>query len=136
MTKKETETQTRLLDLLQANTRALEKVFDLLIRISGPPLISGTPIYGGQNSAGHPVAPEQQDKPEDSPEETPPPKEAETEITVEYIRKAMKAIQTKISKEEAKEFLAQFDGAKTIPKLDKKHYETFVAEATKIMKGE
>jgi hypothetical protein len=143
MTKKEEAIQSRILDVLEANTRALGMVFEVLGKIAkNPPRACST-------KTEKPEAPEQEEVPqkEAEPEEVPqneaepeevPQNEAESEepeIDIEYCRKAMRAIQTRISKEEAKKFLASFDGATTIPKLDKKHYAAFIEGAKNIMTG-
>ncbi len=134
MTKKEQDLQSRLLDLLEANTKVMGTVYDLLIKMSNP-LIHIASESAGAVQANGPGSIVQDDDPP-APAEPPPKTPSEmddVEITEEYCRKALKAIGTKLSKEDAKAFLAKFGGAKTIPPLDKKHYEAFIAEATKLM---
>jgi hypothetical protein len=135
MTKKETELQNRLLDVLEANTKALTNVFDIMVKIAGtaPPAVTEPqkPESGETKALEEEEAAEMTKKAVES-EEVP---QNEAEIDIEYCRKAMKAISTKLSKEEVKEFLAQFGGATTIPKLDKKYYPAFIEGATKIMTG-
>lgn len=136
MTKQEKETQARLLDLLQANTEAMGKMYHLLATFRAGFLHQSLP----GDSPAHIGPPAEKETPPEAvapaKESTEKKEETKTEITVEYCRKAMKAIGTKITKDECKAFLASFDGATTIPKLKKEHYEAFIAGATKIMKGE
>lgn len=130
MTKAEKEIQAGLLTVLEANTKALNKIYDVLIKIANPPMMTANsttdPTYIDEPVEAVPSAKESTEK------ETPAPKK----ITLEYLRKAFHAIGTKITKEERKIFLAQFGGAKTIPSLDKKYYDNFIALATDIMEGE
>lgn len=127
MTKKEQELQGRLLDVLEANTRALGGVYDLLVSVSGA-------ASKGCSKPQKTEAPVKEEVPQkEAVSEEVPQKEATDSIDIEYVRKAMKAIMTKVTPAEAKELLATFDGATTVPKLKKKHYPAFIEAATKIM---
>jgi hypothetical protein len=126
MTKKETELQNRLLDVLEANTKALANVFDIMVKI----------VEGPKQGCSKPQkAEEEVPQKEATPEEVPQNEAESSKIDIEYCRKAMKAISTKLPKEEVKEFLAQFGGATTIPNLEPKYYPAFIEGATKIMTG-
>lgn len=127
MTKKETELQTRLLDLLEANTQALAGITELLAKLANPPILVA-PIERDPQPGS--VVYTSDPKPAD-PEEN--KQETKTDITPEYCRKALKAISTRIGNDDAKKFLARFGKATTIPQLEEKYYEDFIAEATKIM---
>ena len=144
MTKKEQELQTRLLDLLDANNKVLEQICALLVKAASPLVAETCQVNPEQDI--HKVATRDKDRevqveaPE-TPEvtvapEAPEAPEVDTEITPEYCRKALKAITKKTSTKEAKAFLAGFGDAKTIPQLDKKYYEDFIAGATQIMGAE
>ncbi len=129
MTKKETELQTRLLDVLEANTQALTAILELVTKLANP-LHAVAPIVPRPLEAIGEVAADP--KPADPEEKK---QKTETDITVEYCRKALKAISSKIGNDDAKAFLFKY-GAKTIPQLDEKYYEDFIAGATKIMEAE
>lgn len=118
MTKKETELQNRILTVLEGNTKALENLYDLMIK-----LFSTKPAFEIKESYAESIP----------PGETKHETSVKTEITVEYCRKALKAVRTKLSNDETRAFLFQFGEAKTIPDLDKKYYEDFIAKATAIM---
>lgn len=144
MTKKEQEIQSRLLDLLDANTKVLEEICKLLVQAANPPLIvspDGTKL-DLKPGVILPHSPADEEVPGPTPEKLTEEPIAETctdtepEITPEYCRKALKAITKKTSTKEAKAFLAKFGDAKTIPQLDKKYYGDFIEDATKIMEEE
>ena len=123
MTKKETELQNKILTVLEGNTKALENLYDLLIKISQPPVLvipEAEPVK--------PAKPTNSDKSKVTMSDG-------MEITAEYCRKALKAVRTKLSDKETRVFLAQFGDAKTIPDLDVMYYDAFIQQATLIMKG-
>ena len=131
MTKAEKDIQAGLLTVLELNTRALDKIYDVLTQIAKP---RGERVDHSEQTKWVESEPVEAVPPaiESTETETPAPKK----ITLEYLRKAFHAIGTKITKEERKIFLAQFGGAKTIPSLDKKYYDNFISLATDIMEGE
>jgi len=140
MTKAEKETQARLVDVLEANSRVLEKVFDVLTLIANPqisqPSVKVEEIVPGEIVLGPEMTASEVKEREDELYST---KDNKTEVTpdidIEYCRKALHAIGTKIPNAEVKEFLASFGGAKTIPQLDKKYYSEFISKATAIMEA-
>lgn len=129
MTKKESDLTTRLLDLLEANTKVMGTVYELLLKMTNPePMVVPGEVAVSRDEVVT-VTPDEVDDPPEAPEP------AKTEITPEYCRKALKAISKKCGTEEAKAFLASFGDAKTVPQLDEKYYEDFIAGATKMMGG-
>ena len=125
MTKKEQELQQQLVGVIEANTKVLGTVYELLLRISGGPVTQ---------APAAPAAPEAQDaptpeQPEEQKKDT--PKEAD-DLTVEYCRKALAAVQKKVSREAAKDLLNEF-GVKTMPKLKEADYPAFIEKAKSLI---
>ena len=108
--------------MLEGNTKALENLYDLMIKMS-------TPAPAFEVKEGY-------TEPEPVKAVDPISEPLKIELTVEYCRKALKAVRTKMNDADTRGFLESVGGAKTIPDLKPEYYEDFIAQATAIMKGE
>ena len=120
MTKKELETHNRLLDLLEANTKTMERLLELTTVLNKPV---------ASPNGGPPEAPTVEPTP--PPVVTPPP--PVEKIGIEYCRKALVKIASITSDEDARDWLhANFD-VRTLPELPEGKYEDFISQARELV---
>lgn len=116
-------------EILEKILVALDKTCELLEKLANPPMVVANDLsIAVEPEPVEAVAPAKESTETDSP--------TGQKLDLEYMRKAFHAIGTKLTKDERKIFLAQFGGAKTIPKLDEKYYSAFIDKAADIMKGD
>jgi len=119
MTKKESD---RLMDLLEANIKAMGDISVLLAKLINP-------AGSAPQKAPEPV--KETAEVVDTPEEAPEAPE-EKKIDINLCRKAIDAVTRKTDRETAEALLKKF-GVETIPKLKKKDYPAFIDAAKAVI---